>query len=254
MRSHTASHRVEAILEYLEIGKTDRGSEAISVVIPTNRPHQLDHLLDSVGSQSYEELELVLVLHGIDVDQKKIEDRASARGLTDVQVVRVDESVVLGEVFNIGFGAASHKRIAKMDDDDYYGPEYLRDLSDAQRMSEAEIVGKWAHFAYIEDANAMIYRYGEHEHRFRDVLAISTLLLERSVFESVKFPPMPVGSGSVFLRAAAAEGVTAYSADRFNYVYMRYADPSHHTFPIADLHLTNAELVCYGLNVEHATV
>jgi 2-polyprenyl-3-methyl-5-hydroxy-6-metoxy-1,4-benzoquinol methylase len=254
-RHHRTGHRADDILAHAGLNNPmPEQLEPISVVIPTNRPHQLDHLLDSVARQTYPNLELVLVLHGIELDRHEIADKVAARGMPECQVLRVDSDVVLGEVFNRGFDVTRYRRIAKMDDDDYYGAEYLHDLSDAQEFSHADIVGKWAHYAYLESVNAMIYRYGDHEHRYREVLAISTLLLDKSVFESVKFPPLPVGSGSVFLKAAAAEGVISYSADRFNYLYMRYSDPTHHTFPIDDLHLTNAELVCYGLNIDHVTI
>jgi glycosyltransferase involved in cell wall biosynthesis len=222
----------------------------VSVMAPTNRADQIPNIVANCARQSWRPDELVLVLHGIDVDEGRVKDEAASAGLDSVVVIRQPEETILGEVFNAGFLTASGDYLAKMDDDDYYGAEYLADLIDAFSYTEADIVGKWAHYAYLEGIDATILRYGDFEHTYHDVLAISTLMVKRHIFESHRFPAMPVGSGSVFLRSAKADGVKIYSADRFNYLYNRYAVGGHHTFPVSDLQLvSNSIMVCQGRNL-----
>lgn len=255
MRSHTTGHRVDTVLDHVGVDYPATTSPTVSIVVPTNRPGNLDNIIDNVGRQTYPNIELVLALHGIDLDEGATREHAAESGLEDLKFLRVDSDVILGDVFNHGFATARGDFIAKMDDDDYYGAEYLADLVDAFSYTEADIVGKWAHYAYLEGLDTMILRYGKHEHSYQDVLAISTLLMKREVFDSVKFPAMPVGSGSVFLRAAGAEGARIYSGDRFNYLYVRYADQKHNTFPVSELHLAgNSQTVCQGRNLDQIVV
>ncbi|HKX74687.1 MAG TPA: glycosyltransferase, partial [Acidimicrobiia bacterium] len=224
----------------------------VSVMAPTNRADRIPNIIANCARQTWQPDEIVLVLHGIDVDEGRVKDEAAAVGIDSVNVLRQPAEVILGEVFNAGFLAASGDYIAKMDDDDYYGAEYLADLIDAFTYTEADVVGKWAHYAYLEGIDATIFRYGDFEHTYHDVLAISTLLIKRQIFEHHRFPAMPVGSGSVFLRNVRADGARIYSADRFNYLYNRYSAGGHHTFPVSDLQLaSNSVLVCQGKNLDH---
>src|SRR5690606_32352659 len=193
VRNHSLHTDVAAVL-----GKGGDTTPLIEVMVATKRPHRLEDLMRTLGKQTYPNVGLVLVPHGIDVDRAWLEDLAAAEGVQLREVVPVSESVPLGEVFNIGFSATTADVVAKMDDDDFYGEEYLWDLYDALQFSGADVVGKWAHFVYLEGADSLIYRFKGAEHTFREVVAISTLLMHRRVLEEERFPAMPYGSGSVF--------------------------------------------------------
>src|SRR5690606_24323976 len=162
----------------------------------------------------------------------------------------LDESVILGVVFNIGFGETASAIVAKMVDDDFYGDEYLCALYTALDFSRAAVAGNRAHYVYLEGLDTMIYRFERHEHRFTDVVAISTLLMRREVLEAERFPAMPWGSGSVFLRALGSQGGRVFAADRWNYVYLRKRNGDGNTFPVGDLDLlSNSRMVCRGVNL-----
>ena len=250
MRNHSLHTDVAAVL--------GRGAEMfplIEIMVATKRPNRIEGLMKTLGKQTYPNLGLVLVPHGIDLDRTWLEDLAAAEGVQLREVVPVSESVPLGDVFNIGFSATTADVVAKMDDDDFYGEEYLWDLYDALQFSGADVAGKWAHFVYSEGADSLIYRFKDAEHTFREVVAISTLLMHRRVLEEERFPAMPYGSGSVFLRALGAKGAKVYAADRWNYVYIRDHNGRRNTFPMTDLRLlANSDVVCKGLNLDHVVV
>src|SRR5690606_24175235 len=99
------------------------------------------------------------------------------------------------------------------------------------------------------------YRFKAFEHTYTDVVAISTLLMHRGVLDAERFPAMPWGSGSVFLRALGAQGARVFAADRWNYLYIRGQDGAQNTFPISDMKmLANSEVVCRGLNLSEVTL
>ncbi|MCH7813356.1 MAG: hypothetical protein IID40_04975, partial [Planctomycetes bacterium] len=121
-------------------------------------------------------------------------------------------------------------------------------------MAEAGIVGKWSHYTYVEGLDALVLRFPGFEHTYVELVAGSAMIVERSVFDAIKFPLKRVGEDTQFLRDAKTHGVKTYSGDRYNYIYMRYSDASHHTFNVSDIELVaRGELVQYGKNIEHVT-
>ncbi len=254
IRRNTASRQVDRLLERalgIEIPPLPR----LSMMVPTNRPDQIPNILKNLSCQTYPNMDVVLTLHGLDLDKGKIRDDAAALGINDIGFVDVDESVIAGEVFNRGFRACEGEFIGKMDDDDFYGPEYAWDMMSTFDYSDAEVAGKWAHYTYLEGLDTTILRFEGTEHTYQPVVAISTLIMKREIVESFPFPPMPSGAGSVMLKVAGAAGARVYSADRFNYLYIRYRDAGHHTFPMTEFHLSaRASVVCRGMNTLNTVV
>ncbi|MTV26658.1 glycosyltransferase [Nitriliruptoraceae bacterium ZYF776] len=250
-REHSLTGRVDGLLRHLGID-APRPSPSLTMMVPTNRPHQLETVLDNLGRQTYPNLSVLLVLHGVDVDTARLQDLAAARGLDRIDVLRVDASVALGDVFNLGFAACEGDLVGKMDDDDHYGAEYASDLVADFEHADADIVGKWAHYAYSQALDATLLRYAESENTFTDLLAISTLIMKPEVVAQVPFLPMEKGSGSQFLRAAGALGARVYAGNRFNYLYNRYTGDGHsHTWPVAEYEFAaRSRFVCQGQNLQ----
>ena len=65
------------------------------------------------------------------------------------------------------------------------------------------------------------------------------------------FPAIPQGSDTGFQRAVLGAGARIYSADRFNFAYVRRADPSMHTWVVNDAQLlANGEFAFIGFPKE----
>jgi spore maturation protein CgeB len=143
-REHLYGHRADRVLAAAGI-HAPRPERSISVILATNRPEQLDHAFAQVARQLHRPLQLVLVLHGFPADG--VAERARAAGLNDVVVLTADASLTLGAVLNLGVDAADGAYLAKMDDDNVYGPHYLSDLAFAFDYTTAALVGKGAHYA-----------------------------------------------------------------------------------------------------------
>jgi hypothetical protein len=61
-----------------------------------------------------------------------------------------------------------------------------------------------------------------------------TLLVRRSDIGDIRFEAVPGGTDTRFLKACAARGLRIFSTDRFNYLMVRRASTSHHTWQIGD--------------------
>lgn len=115
--------------------------------------------IDNVARQSYAHLELVLALHGDGFDESEVKNALA--GLNQpARVVRVAAGSSLGDALNAAVEASTGELLAKMDDDDLYGKDYISDLVAAKERSGAEIVGKGAETVYLGGSNQTIRRHG----------------------------------------------------------------------------------------------
>ena len=142
--------------------------------------------------------------------------------------------------------------LTKIDDDDLYGPNYLRDLLYALRFSGAEVVGKQAHYMHLEARNVTILRHPEREHRWTSFVMGPTITGIREVFESVPFIAKNRGEDTAFLTAVAENGGRIYSADRFNFTQVRSGNVSSHAWDISDRFLlARGDVKFFGRGEEH---
>ena len=251
---HTYTHRVAQVLDAVLPGRVHAPEiPKVSVLLCTKRPHQLAHALATVASQGEVEPELVLVCHGFDAVDHDVEGLAAAAGLSAVLVLEAGDRMSLGECLNMAVRASTGDVLAKMDDDDYYGPHYLGDQLHALQYSGAEIVGKQAHYLYAASQDATVLRFEDMEHRYTDFVMGPTIVGRREVFERIPFQPRTAGEDTAFLSAAVAAGYRIYSSDRFN--FRQYRGVEGHTWSVTDAHLlAGGRVVMFGDSLVHVTV
>jgi spore maturation protein CgeB len=251
---HTFGHRVDAVLDAID-RPMPRREPYVSVIMATNRPGQLAHGIEQVARQRWRRLQLVLVLHGFDIEPDVVRDKALAAGVKDVVVLTADRKLPLGECLNLALDAADGDLIAKMDDDDIYGEHYLSDLVPAFSYTDAGIVGKRACYVQLRAINATLLSKPELEHSYCSLVRGGTILASGDVLRGLRFDHVPRGSDTMLMRRAKGQGVRIYSADRFNYVYVRNADPNAHTFQVNDTELLKqARVEFYGPPEHHVCI
>ena len=262
---HTFAHRaadLEALVGRPRDLRQATGApfdRSVSAVISTNRAHELDTVADNMARQSLREsgeLQVVLVLHGLDVDVADVEARFRERGIDQLVVVPADSSLTLGACLNLGIDASDGAHVAKIDDDNFYGRHYLLDLVDALDYSGAGIAGKWAHYTWLRSTGAVILRFPRSEHRFERLVQGGSILMQGEVARRLRFSDLPRAVDTDLLNRAQAAGVRTYSSDRFNYVSIRGTDRHAHTWTLEDASFMNASsrVVFYGDPREHVDV
>src|SRR5699024_1406183 len=120
----------------------------VSVIAATNRPQQLDHVLSTVAAQRDVSVQLILVTHGFTPDPEVLDLYRGDARIEDLVHAFAPDTMSLGECLNQGLQRADCDFIAKIDDDDVYGANYLVDSVNALRYSGADLVGKQAHYMY----------------------------------------------------------------------------------------------------------
>jgi len=235
MKEHTYEKRLDYILNIMGIarGKSEVKKKGVSIITCTNKPEYVDNILASYDRQEYEDKELIIILNNNRLNLG--EWREKAKSHPNVTIYQIDEKEPLGVCLNYGIEKAKFDYISKFDDDNYYGPSFLEDLMNAFQYTDAAIVGKCAGYIYFENGNILAL-YGEaKEHCYTHFVLGSAIIIKREVFDRVPWPTdRRQGSDTEFLRQSVKNGFKIYSADRFNYVYVRRASQGLHTWKVKD--------------------
>jgi len=229
---------------------------SVSAIVPTNRVHELDNVLSNIARQRHTDVELVLVLHGLEVDAAELRKRAADAGVGRLELVHTPSSYTLGACLNAGIERAGGEVIAKMDDDNYYGGHYLTDLLHGFGTSGAGIVGKWAHYVWLQSTGAVVLRYPDAEYTYQRRIQGGSMLFDGDLVRELRFGDLPRAVDSDILDRALADGVKVWSGDRFNYVSIRGVDRQAHTWTVDDATFLTASgrLAFYGDPRAHVEV
>ena len=231
--AHTYAHRVESVINAaLPAAVRPVGLPSVSLLVSTIRPDRLEAIFRTAGGLQGVKPELVLCTHGFTADDVEVKRLSRHYGVDNVVVLARPRSESLGECLNACMDAASGQVLSKMDDDDFYAPNYLQDLVHALAYSRADVVGKQAHYMYVAGHDATLLRFADREHRFTASVMGPTITARREVFEAVRFTALNRGEDTRFLSDVRADGGRIYASDRFNYAQFRGLQ--NHTWQISD--------------------
>lgn len=252
-REHTYTHRAQQLLSVTGLTQSVSSLPLVSIIVSTNRPHQVQHVLQQVQTQYGVKTELILVTHGFQIPQDEFRQKCDSAGLSKIVLLEGAADWTLGRCLNSAIQHASGEFIAKFDDDDLYGPHYLEDQIFALQYSGADVVGKESAFAFLQSSNTLVLRRPEREHRWTDFVAGPTLVGYREIFEKVPFPDLTRGEDTQFLSDLHRAGFRVYSADRFNFIQNR--GHASHTWAARDSEfLANGKVHSFGLSKDHVFV
>lgn len=203
----------------------------VSIIIATNKLKYLDNIYNNFIRNNYENKELIIILNNNKMDKKTYCNKF--KDFNNVTIFQVDENVTLGACLNFGVKQAKYDYIAKMDDDDYYGVNYLLDSMNVFKYTDAEITGKVASFVYFEEFNILALSSHRMENEYTTSwLQGSTILLKKSVFDKVEFGNTNLGEDTYLYKRCNEKGIKMFVGDRYNYVCMRHKDMQDHTWKI----------------------
>lgn len=245
---HSYQQRLRFIIN--KIGSSiqfDDFNPMVSVIMCTNRPHNIDIMIDNYLRQKYINKELIVVINKNDCDINSVCKKLSV--IPEHKLIVEDENNSLGKCLNSAVNMSKGEVISKMDDDDIYGEYYLADTIMAMSYSGADVVGKDSHFAYVESADSLVLIRENRDCRYSDFIIGATLTVRKEVFNKVSFHDRSRGEDSQFLRDCQEKRVSIYSTDAFNYITIRSANLDNHTWKIEDnKFLEKSTFICKGLN------
>jgi hypothetical protein len=206
----------------------------VSVVVATIRPDYLSALLSQISHQTHQSFELRLGLHEIELSAfHRRQITALNRRKIKVAVQKFSKDQTLGTILSALAQGSSSDFIAKMDDDDVYGPDHLRDLLDAAVDTGADVVGRAMNYIYLEPINITIRKFGRGStqtvEQWSDWICGGTILVKRTSAEAVGWFGTGVSAVDHFLLSAITNnGGKIWRTFGAGYIYRRGFTP--HTY------------------------
>ena len=118
------------------------GHPSFSVVVRTQgrRPGSLNEALDSIATQTHDDIEVVVVVHGDGTTAERVAAAAGGRvGAPDVRVV-IHEGGGRAAPLNTGIESATNDYVCFLDDDDLAMPEWLAAFAAAAANAPGSVI------------------------------------------------------------------------------------------------------------------
>lgn len=155
-RKHTFSHRLHAICAKVGVVHDWVEYPKASLVTPTYRKEYLPNCLETFDRQSYENKELVLVFNGNELVDHR--DMGLGKAREDVIFSHVPRDLFAGASLNMGHVLARGKYCFRIDDDDFYGENYILDMILQARSIDAGLFGKSSAPLFFEGEKGVYVR------------------------------------------------------------------------------------------------
>jgi hypothetical protein len=217
----------------------------VNIVIPTIRPDLIPFIFSNIDRQTYPNLSVTIVVNGVPISpeiQRLIDAHPKAR------VVSMPNDKSIGYCMNFGIDQTDSEYWAKMDDDDVYGDHYISDLMLQRRYVDFDVTGKAGFFMYSEETDTIHSRNFFRHDTPEQQIGGGTFLVKRN--ENL-FPEDVRGyADTLFLAELADSGRKIIAGDPFNFVQVRRADRTSHTWTAAAHQLNMKGPQRAGLNFD----
>src|SRR5690606_3205171 len=163
---------------------------SVATLLVTNRPARLREALTGISNFRFPRVELVLGAHGSsfdDVDLDSVVGSWSESNGLPVRVLRLPDEMSLGECLNRAADSTGASVIAKVDDDDIYGPHYLDEAVDVLSLSNADLVGKATFAVLLERSDDLVLQSVGKENAEVSYVPGASFVMPRSTWERLPF-------------------------------------------------------------------
>lgn len=204
----------------------------VSLVLVTMRPLLLPVIRSMLDRQTYRRFEVVVALHGHKVGDLPPEQRQALEGARAVLDLPPERS--LGHCLNAAIAEASGEFVAKIDDDDLYGQDYVAEMMQHLVAGDGDVVGKAEAFFYFEATGAILLRKPGLSRKRVNFVQGATLAFPRALAQACPFQDVTNMEDTLFLQDCGARGLSVYSSSRRNFMVLRRGTIETHTWTQPD--------------------
>jgi hypothetical protein len=251
---HTFVNRLNLLAQWIGLDACLEPLPTVASITVTKRPELLlTNAKRNYMQQAVQRKEWVIVLNTLDVVVKDIEE--SLRDVPNVRVYQVASDKNIGFCLNMAIAKCDSEYWAKMDDDDFYGPNYLMDYMLNLNSVNADLIGKLPSFVYLENEDALYFRHPANFERANTVLMAGKLYLSGATFVGRRNPNVKIpfsetirsAVDSTWLRDTQSAGIKVIISDCYEMILFRASDKSNHTWRLDDDDLKRKSVrVCSG--------
>lgn len=201
--------------------------DGFSIITVTNRSYCIKNLIQNYINQKFKSKELIIIINSnvISIEDFKIYDQ-----IPNIKLFKLDESISLGQCLNFAVCKSIYSYIAKFDDDDYYGPNYLNEVYNIFLSVNCDIVGKNKTYYYFEKLNRLMIKKNGVENNFYSSIMGSTLCFKKEIFYKTKFKDINNREDYHFNKDCINNGYKIFSSSSYNHIVFKHSDNNKHTF------------------------
>ncbi len=221
----------------------------ISIITCTNKENKCDNILNNFIRQNHQNKELIIILNNNNLKIDKWKYKLCK--FNNINIYQLDQKITLGECINFAINKSNYPIIAKFDDDDYYGPEYLSDSLKILKYTEASIVGKSSTYVYFEKDKLLALKNNNRDNRYVFRVEGATLMFKKEIFDYIKFKSKNLGEDLEFCKSATREGLKIFSSNIHHYLYIRNIN-NNHSWNVSNAYLLkNCKIICKGKDLKY---
>jgi len=167
-----------------------------------------------------------------DVKEKIDNNKHFKKSKCEYKILKVDSKEYLSKCLNIAIKEMKGEYFAKMDDDDYYSPDYLWEAYTCCIKFRADLVGKSSFITFIPERNRLFLRFPTKQtHIYTDSISGATLFAKKTVVDNVTFNEKYwAGSDAQFVKACNKKGYKIFCSSNTNLVVIRHTNVKDHTW------------------------
>lgn len=219
----------------------------VSVIISTKRKDYIEGFIEQANNQQHVNLQIILITHGFTLSKKEQKDMKKLSNF-DITFVECDQNVSFGNCLNKGIDQIKFNYVIKMDDDDYYYPSFIIDLLLGLKYSQAEVVGKYAFFFYLEGENIVGQRRLKYQYCSIAEIKGNTMICKTETMKNYKFKDLSRHVDSDFLERVRENNRDIYCIHPYDMCVFRSGNKNSHTYQVNDSNfLRDANILYYGL-------
>ena len=206
----------------------------IVVASVTNKGYRfLPNIINNFVRQTYPYKKLIIIFNSADVKEEEVKDELYSNAITDYEIKIIpDQSLGYCLNYTISKIPEDYNIWAKMDDDDYYGEDYIMTNLEAMFRSKADVVGRRDMYIYVQEWNKLYFRKNGGHNILVPWVQGASLFVAKYVFKKVMFPDKNKGEDTHFGHEVRRKGFRTFAAPINDFVVIRRLNNASHTWKI----------------------
>ena len=187
----------------------------------------LQNIINNFIRQDYENKKLIIIFNS-NINKDTVKDILYSNGIMEY-ILEIIPDKTLGECLNHST-TFEYDIWCKMDDDDYYGKDYLKNSVKYMISKNADIVGKRDMYIYVPELKKIFFKQHGGSNKYINWIHGSSLIVHKKVFNTILFPHKNRGEDTQFQQMAFKRGFKIYATTTDDFIYIRRLNNRNHTW------------------------
>ena len=232
-------------------------SPKVCITTITNKGYKyLPNIINNYIRQIYPYKKLIIIFNSDDVKKDEINDKLYSNGITD-SIIEIIPNKSLGQCLNYSIQQIPEQYDiwCKMDDDDFYGKNYVMTNLESMLRTNADIIGRRDMYVYVPGINKLYFKKNGGHNIFVEWVQGASLFVKKNVFKKVIFPDKNKGEDTHFQLIAKKKGFKIFASYVNDFIVVRRLNNNNHTWSI-DLkkYLKNSLLISSNIFIKNKDI